>query len=74
MWKWIKDFITTHAVKSVSIVGLISGFQFLLNLLQALKDGVITDPEWHSLIGSANGIEALILGVIAVALKIGKKD
>ena len=73
MWKWIKDFITTHAVKSVTTVSLVSAIQFIFNLSQALKDGVITDSEWHSLVGSANAIEALILGVIAIALKIGKK-
>ena len=73
MWNWIKEFITKHAVKSVTTVSVISGLQFLVNLLQALKDGVITDTEWHTLTGSANGIEALILGVIAIALKIGKK-
>lgn len=73
MWKWVKDFITEHAVKSVTTVSIISAIQFLFNLSQALKDGVITDPEWHALIGSANGIEAIILGVIAVSLKIGSK-
>ena len=74
MWNWIKDFISKHAVKSVTAVSLISALQFLLNLSKALQDGVITDTEWHTLIGSANGVEALLLGFIAIALKIGKKD
>ena len=73
MLKWIKDFISEHAVKSVTTVSLISAIQFIYNISQALKDGVITDPEWHVLIGSANGVEALLLGVIAIALKVGKK-
>ncbi len=72
MWNWIKDFISKHAVKSVTTVSIISALQFVVNLMQALKDGVITDSEWHALIGSANGIEAIVLGVVAVALKIGK--
>ena len=72
MWTWLKEFFSKHAVKSVTTVSVISGLQFIVNLMQALKDGVITDSEWHALIGSANGLEALILGVIAVALKLGK--
>lgn len=72
MWTWLKKFFSKHAVKSVTTVSLISGLQFIVNLMQALKDGVITDSEWHALIGSANGLEALVLGLIAVALKLGK--
>lgn len=74
MWTWIKNIIETHPGKSITVVSVVSAIQFLFNLSQALKDGVITDPEWHSLMGSANGLEALILGVIAIALKIGTKS
>ena len=74
MFTWIKNLIETHPGKSITIVSVISAIQFLFNVSQAVKDGVITDPEWHSLMGSANGLEALILGVIAVALKIGSKS
>jgi hypothetical protein len=73
MFTWIKNLITNHPVKSVSILGLISAGNFILNLMKALSDGVIDDTEWHNLMSGANGVEALILGIAAIALKIGSK-
>ena len=73
MWSWIKKVIVNNPVKSVSIFTVIASLNFVVNLLQALSDGVIDDTEWHNLMLGANGVEALILGIIAVALKIGSK-
>lgn len=70
MWNFIKNVIKNNPGKSITIMGIISAGNFVLNLLQALKDGVITDTEWHSLMSGANGIEALILGIIAIVLKL----
>lgn len=73
MWNWLKNIIGNNPVKSIGIMGLISAGTFLVNLMKALSDGVIDDSEWHNLMTGANGVEALLLGIIAIALKISNK-
>ena len=49
MWSWIKKVIVNNPVKSVSIFTIIAALNFIVNLLQALSDGVIDDTEWHNI-------------------------
>lgn len=73
MWEWIKKTLGDHPVRSVSLMGLLSLSQFVINLIRAMQDGVIDDQELHNLLTGANGVEALVLGAIAVALKLKSK-
>ena len=69
---WLNNFIKNNPVLSLVVPSLLSGANFFGNLIVALSDGQIDSNELHQLMGSANGVQMLLLVVIMVALK--KKD
>lgn len=70
---WLNDFIKNKPHIVISLPILTSAASFFGNLFIALSDGHLDSAEFHQLLGSANGIESLILIIIFIALKEKKK-
>lgn len=70
--EWLKKFLENKLLSVLSISSLISLFIFLANLIAALRDGILSDSEVHTLMSGASGLQLLILGAVMVVLKIKK--
>lgn len=68
----LKMWVENDVGKALSIPTIISAGTFLMNLVQSLRDGVLSHDEIQNLIQSSSGIETLILGVAMLIWK--KRD
>lgn len=60
---WIKK----NPIKSLVVPTAISSMTFVINLIEALSDGNLSQKELHMLLTSANGIESIALIAIMIA-------
>lgn len=71
---WLKGLIKNNPVLSLAIPSILSGASFFGNLFMALSDGNLDGNEIHQLMGSADGLQMIILMLVILALKKSKTD
>lgn len=70
--KVIVDWVKSNLQKVLLVPAAISGLEFIVNLLNAASDGVITREELHTLVNVATPVEVVSIGLVMLALR--KKD
>lgn len=65
----IKNWVKSHAYKILAIPAGIGGLEFIINLLGAAQDGVITREELHNLVALASPTQVVLIGIVMYALK-----
>lgn len=74
MWKKINDFMTKHSLHSISIIAVISLVNFATNLITSFNNGTLTDAKLHELLASADGFQAILIGLGMIYLQFNSKD
>lgn len=64
-----KDFIKSKPHMIISLPALLCFFTFITNFFSALQDWNIDPNEYHQLLATADGFEAILLGFVAFVLK-----
>ena len=73
---WFKDkleWVKNHFGRVLAIPAALASLPWLIKLLQASSDGVITHAELDALTNGASALQVAIALVVLVALKYGKK-
>ena len=68
----ILSWVRGNAGKILAIPAVIGGMEFVINLLSAASDGIITREELHQLVALASPSQVILIGVVMLALKNGK--
>lgn len=53
----------------IGVPAVLCAITFVTNLVASLSDGVLSSAELHELLSTADGFEAVVLGVVALVLK-----
>lgn len=71
--KSFHDYIKTKPHHIISIPAILCFIQFIINLWGVIKTGNFDSQTMNHLLASADGFEAVSLGIIMLALKNKKK-
>jgi len=69
----LRQFLKEKPHVAIGIPAILCFVTFLTNLFAALSDGVIDSNEFHSLLSTADGFEAVVLFAVMLVLKNKKK-
>lgn len=69
----IKKILNDKPNHAIFVPTVLCCVTFLTNLFVSLKDGVISNAEYHQLLSLADGFEAAILFIVMLVLKDKKK-
>lgn len=69
MIKKILDMIRDKPHVAIGMPAILCSITFISNLVAALSDGVITSNEYHTLLSTADGFEAVVLFIVMLLLK-----
>lgn len=71
--KKLLDSIKKNPHLAITVPALLCFITFITNLFHALKDGNIDANEYHQLLATADGFEAVVLFLIMFAINNKKK-
>jgi hypothetical protein len=71
--KRIKNFLKDKPRHAIFVPAFLCCITFVTNLFVSLKDGVISNAEYHQLLSMADGFEAAILFIVMIVLRDKKK-
>lgn len=58
-----------NAPTIITLPAILCAFTFVTNFIQAIQDGNIDAQEYHTLLSYVDGLEAVLLFIVALALK-----
>ena len=64
----LKEFIKSRPHVALSAPAILCFITFITNFIASIKDGVIDSAEYHTLLTTFDGFEAVVLFFIALAL------